>query len=141
MFGKALQFRAKVALFVAGATLFLVGSLSMLQKVYQHDTVSLPGCALMVHGSGHGTEMCPMDAVTHFTNLQSMFSVISPIVSALMVLSLIAFVFAVSTWLFIKRTFVSPETSFYLLLRLLAPKRNLRLQEAFSQGILHSKAY
>ena len=127
-------------LVIAGAMLFLIGSLSMLQA-QQHDTMSLPGCALMLHAQGHDAHVCGMDALMHFTNLHSMFSVTAPLAGTFILLLLIASIFAAGVWIFIKPLFSSPETSAYLFLRLLAPQRNLRLQEAFARGILHARVY
>ncbi len=127
-------------LVIAGAMLFLIGSLSMLQA-QQHDTMSLPGCALMLHAQGHDAHLCGMDALMHFTNLHSMFSVTAPLASTFMILSLIAGIFAAGIWFFVKHIFIALETSAYILLRLLAPQKNLRLQEAFSRGILHARVY
>lgn len=126
---------------VIATLLFAVCIGFFVQTTSSHDTM-LPGCALMMHTQGHDGNLCPMDSFTHFANLQSMFIITIAMISTLALVLLIQSSLFTRLYFFVRYVYAPPDT-FFIRSRTEAVLlgRNLRLQEAFSRGILHSKTY
>ncbi len=136
--------------FAGAAAAFLFVSIASTFPALQksHASHDLPGCALMSHGTeGHmagenSKTACPMNLVAHFAKLGAMFTITLSIVGGVALLLVLAFFTALASSLLIA-LLIGPPRVHGLVSVSSSPvlPKNLRLQEAFARGILHSKAY
>lgn len=155
MFAKVFKQRASKSLIFGAIAFFLLSTASAMLFAYGDQGMQdLPGCPLMSHDIGHsmnyesgmtgvGQILCPMSLDAHFAKLGVMMSTMLEILSVLALLLVLAWFAAHASAFLITRLLGPPLTNvsnFAFAFAHILPK-NLRLQEAFSQGILHSKAY
>lgn len=148
MFAKTFKRRlATIFAGVAAAFLFvsIASTFPALQK--SHASHDLPGCALMSHGmDGNAAPKssktsCPMSLVAHFAKLGSMFTITLSIVGGVALLLVLAFFTALTSSLLIALLIGPPRIHSFVFASSRTLPKDRRLQEAFSKGILHSKAY
>jgi hypothetical protein len=148
MFAKAFRVRAMVFLAAATATFFLISIASAFPVLQRsHASHDLPGCALMSHSTeGHmagesSNTACPMNLVAHFVKLGALFTITLSVVGGVALLLVLAFFAARASALLIALLIGPPRVHSFVFASSHTLPKNRRLQEAFSQGILHSKAY
>ena len=84
---------------------------------------------------------CPMSLVAHFAKLGALFTITLSVVGGVGLLLVLAFFAASASSLLIALLIGPPRVHSFVFVSSHTLPKDRRLQEAFSQGILHSKAY